>query len=218
MLNFIKKFGIFCFLDNNEYNFHKSYECIAGVGVVRSLISNGINSLRDIDQIKRNFDDWIFGHVAYDVKNEIENLQSSNPDGIGFPGFLFFVPEIVFILSGNEIRIGVVSPLNSQEIFDEIISLESIKYIDYPSPLLKPRFTKKEYIETAQKLQQHISRGDCYEINFCQEFYADDITIDPLSVYRKLSKLSPNPFSAFYKYQDKYLVCASPERFLKKTG
>ncbi len=37
-------------------------------------------------------------------------------------------------------------------------------------------------------------------------------------VYQKLSARSPNPFSAFYKYEDKYLICASPERFLKKTG
>ncbi|HSQ44958.1 MAG TPA: anthranilate synthase component I family protein [Ginsengibacter sp.] len=218
MLNFIKKFSIFCFLDNNEYNFHKSYECIAGVGMLRSLVSNSNNSLKDFDRIKRNSDDWIFAHVAYDVKNEIENLHSANPDGIGFPNFVFFVPEIVFILSGNEIKIGVHSSLNAQEIFEEIISSEAVRNIDYPSPLLKPRFTKMEYIETVEKLQRHILRGDCYEINFCQEFYADGIIIDPLSVYRKLSKLSSNPFSAFYKYQDKYLVCASPERFLKKTG
>ena len=45
-----------------------------------------------------------------------------------------------------------------------------------------------------------------------------DTVIDPLHVYQKLSALSPNPFSAFYKYDDKYLICASPERFLKKTG
>jgi para-aminobenzoate synthetase component 1 len=29
-------------------------------------------------------------------------------------------------------------------------------------------------------------------------------------------KISPNPFSAFYKLDDKYLLCASPERFLKR--
>lgn len=219
MLNFIKRFGIFCFLDNNGYNFYKSYECIAGAGVVDAILSKGINNLKDIDQIKkRNFDDWIFGHVAYDVKNEIEDLQSLNPDGIGFPDFFFFIPKIVFILTENELKIGVHHPVDAKEIYDEIISSEPIKYVSYPPPLLKPRFTKKEYEETVQKLQQHILRGDCYEINFCQEFYATDITIDPLSVYRKLSELSPNPFSAFYKYEDKYLMCASPERFLKKKG
>jgi para-aminobenzoate synthetase component 1 len=42
--------------------------------------------------------------------------------------------------------------------------------------------------------------------------------IDPLSVYQKLSSTSPNPFSALYKLEDKWLICASPERFLKKEG
>lgn len=218
MLNFIEKFGIFCFLDNHEYDFNKSYECIAGAGVLHSIISNGINSLKDIDPITRNFEDWIFGHVAYDAKNEIENLQSSNPDGIGFPDFFFFVPEIVFILTESELKIGVYNSVHAQEIYDEIVSLQSVENIRYPFPLLKARFSKNEYIETVQKLQEHILRGDCYEINFCQEFYADDATIDPMLVYRKLSAESPNPFSAFYKYEDKYLMCASPERFLKKKG
>src|SRR6201999_513107 len=27
-----------------------------------------------------------------------------------------------------------------------------------------------------------------------------------------------NPFSAFYRVDDSYLLCASPERYLKKTG
>ena len=218
MLNFLKKFSIFCFLDNNEYDFNKSYECIAGAGAVKSVISNGINSLKDVDQIQEISADWVFGHVAYDVKNEIEHLQSSNPDHICFPDFHFFVPEIVFILTESELKIGVFNSATAQKIYDEIISSETIEDVRYPSPLLKARFSKEEYIETVEKLRQHILRGDCYEINFCQEFYANQSVIDALLVYKKLSTLSPNPFSAFYKYEDKFLMCASPERFIKKKG
>src|SRR5258708_31712914 len=154
MLNFIKKFGIFCFLDNHEYEFNKSYECIAGAGVLHSVISNGIDNLRDVDKIQGKAADWVFGHVAYDVKNEIEQLRSSNPDGIGFPDFFFFVPEIVFILTENELKMGVHNSIDPQRIYNDIISLEPKKNVRYPSPLVKARFTKKEYIETVQKLQQ----------------------------------------------------------------
>jgi para-aminobenzoate synthetase component 1 len=66
-------------------------------------------------------------------------------------------------------------------------------------------------------LQQHILRGDCYEVNFCQEFYSDNTVIDPLQVYRSLSRESPNPFACYYRLNDKYLLCASPERFLCKV-
>jgi para-aminobenzoate synthetase component 1 len=218
MLNFLKKFGIFCFLDNHGYDFNKSYECIAGAGVVRYVISDSITGLQNIDLFQKQGRDWVFGHVGYDVKNEIEHLQSSNPDGIRFPDFLFFVPEIVFIVTQNELQIGVYHPHNAEKIYNEIISLKAAEIIRSEAIALKARFTKNEYIETVKKLQQHIVRGDCYEINFCQEFYAHDTVINPLNVYKKISELSPNPFSAFYKYEDKYLMCASPERFLKKTG
>jgi para-aminobenzoate synthetase component I len=67
-------------------------------------------------------------------------------------------------------------------------------------------------------LQVHIRRGDCYEINFCQKFYAAEIDIDPGAVFSALSRFSPNPFSAFYKNGSRYLLCASPERYIKKTG
>ena len=67
-------------------------------------------------------------------------------------------------------------------------------------------------------MQQHILRGDCYEINFCQEFFAKKTIIDPVATYKKLSAVSPNPFSALYKMNDQWLICASPERFLKKQG
>ena len=127
MLNFLQKFSIFCFLDNHEYDFDTSYECIAGAGVIYSVISDGSNTLEDIDQIQKEFKDWIFGHIAYDVKNKIEDLQSSNPDGIGFPDFLFFVPEIVFILTKNELKIGVSGPIDAQKIYDDYRFISNIK-------------------------------------------------------------------------------------------
>jgi para-aminobenzoate synthetase component 1 len=216
LLNFAESFGNFCFLDNHEYNFEKSYECIAGFGTLHSITADEKNGLKELDQFKKVNNDWIFGHVSYDLKNQIENLSSNNEDQIGFPDFLFFVPEIVLLLSKDKVKIGVYKSFDSRDIFDKIISTARNE-IDFPKPLLKSRFSKDEYLRTIKKIQQHILRGDCYEVCFCQEFYAKNIRIDPVKVFRKLSDLSPNPFSAFYKLNEKYLMCASPERFLKKT-
>ena len=55
-------------------------------------------------------------------------------------------------------------------------------------------------------------------MNFCHEFYAENAIVDPFEVYLKLNRVSPMPFSCFYRNKDKYLMCASPERFLKKEG
>jgi para-aminobenzoate synthetase component 1 len=203
-------------LDNHEYDFEKSYECIAAFGTINSIVSNAENSLKQLDQFKNENKDWIFGHVSYDVKNQVENLSSNNLDFIGFPDFYFFVPEMIFILSKDEVQIGIYSDVDSQDIFEEIISVIPDKN-NFPKPVFSSRFSKEEYLKTIEKLQQHILRGDCYEICFCEEFFAENIQIDPIKVFKDLSEISPNPFSAFYKHEGKFLMCVSPERFLKKT-
>ena len=55
-------------------------------------------------------------------------------------------------------------------------------------------------------------------MNFCQEFYVEDIYLVPASLFEKFNKISKAPFSTFYRLDKKYLLSASPERFLKKEG
>ena len=82
----------------------------------------------------------------------------------------------------------------------------------------EPRITKEEYISKVNLLKKHIHRGDIYEVNFCQEFYAENVELNPLHVFQKLMQRSATPFASFLKMEDKYLLSASPERFLKKEG
>jgi para-aminobenzoate synthetase component 1 len=217
LLYFAKRFSNFCFLDNHDYDFNKSYECLAGFGISKSITAREESGLQELDVFREENKDWIFGHVAYDLKNNFEALSSENADEIGFPDFQFFVPEIVITLSKYKVEIGILPGIDGASIFKEIISIvPDEKYATKVS--LKKRFSKGEYLETVKKLQQHILRGDCYEICFCQEVYAKNVQIDPLKIFMKLSELSPNPFSSFYRSGEKYLMCASPERFLKKTN
>ncbi|HET7117736.1 MAG TPA: anthranilate synthase component I family protein [Hanamia sp.] len=217
LLNFSKRFGNFCFLDNQKYDFDRSYECIAGVGISKCLTAGKRNNLLSLNNFIKENRDWIFGHASYDIKNEIENLFSKNADGIEFPDYRFFVPEFVFILSKDTVEIGMSSNADSKKIFEEIINIIIPEEINFPKPQILSRFSKDEYLEVVKKLQKHILRGDCYEMCFCQEFFSENVQIDPVKVFKKLSDLSPNPFSAFYRSGEKYLMCASPERFLKKT-
>jgi para-aminobenzoate synthetase component 1 len=79
----------------------------------------------------------------------------------------------------------------------------------------EPVISKDEYLKIVRRLKEHIRQGDCYEINFCQEFVAEGIAVEPVSLYLKLSQLSPNPFSCYYRQQHMHLACASPERYVK---
>ena len=115
-------------------------------------------------------------------------------------------------ISGNDAR-------DAQKIFDAINAVEIQSKASATNHIaFEQRFSKEKYIETIEKLRAHILRGDCYEINFCQEFFAEHAFIDPVETYQLLSSISPSPFAAFYKLNDKFLLCASPERYLKKDG
>lgn len=217
VLNWSKRFNTFCFLDNHQYQIPPhSQECLLAAGVKSSLNLAGNNTLQQFaDYTNQNKGKWLFGHINYDLKNELEKLQRSHPDHIGFPLLFFFEPEILVRLSEKELIIEADEP---DRVFEEIKNTNESTSGDPARLSIKNRLTREQYIEIIGKLQEHILRGDCYEINFCQEFYAEQSLIDPFLVYRKLSEISPNPFSAFYRVEDKWLLCASPERFLKKDG
>lgn len=83
---------------------------------------------------------------------------------------------------------------------------------------LHPLVSKEKYLETLRQLKKHIQRGDIYEINYCLRFAATEVVIDPLTVFFNLHKLAKAPYSALLKTGDYFILCASPELFLKKEG
>ena len=217
MLNWIQRFDTFCFLDNHQYQLSPhSHECLAGAGVKRQLKMTAGNGLETLQGFMDEKDSWLFGHLGYDLKNEIEDLFSEHPDGIGFPDLFFFEPEIIIRLKGDQLSIEGGDP---SQVLSQINNIKNYLRYDVETNIeVQPRITKEKYITTIEQLRQHILRGDCYEINFCQEFYSVDTVIDPAAIYGQLSAVSPNPFSALYRVGDQWLICASPERFLKKQG
>jgi len=219
MLNWANQFSIFCFLDNNSYHFEApAFECLLAAGCKRNIkaaADNAFEPLKNFSQ--QNNGEWLFGHLGYDLKNETEHLSSKNFDGIQFPDLHFFVPEIVLKLTSEYLTIYAES--EAAEIFTHILATDFEMPDERARPFnIQSRISKQDYIDTINKLQQHMLRGDCYEINFCQEFFAADAVIEPINVYRKLIAISPNPFAALYKLDQNYCIGASPERYLKKHG
>lgn len=83
---------------------------------------------------------------------------------------------------------------------------------------LKAQTSKEKYIQNLIALKEHIQQGNIYEINYCIEFFADNVEIDPVNVFLKLNELSKAPYSCLVKLNDEYIISASPELFLKKEG
>lgn len=165
---------------------------------------------------------WQFGFISYDYKNQIEKLSSNHPDGIQFPEKHFFTPQLLFVLEGENSQLYYNEEHYSSDEINAIlntISTYKLAAVEAKQPItVKSRISKTEYLDKVAALKNHIQLGDVYEINFCQEFFAENVQINPIDYYFLLNEKSPTPFSCFVKQDDKYLLCASPERFIQKTG
>jgi para-aminobenzoate synthetase component I len=219
MLNWANRFNIFCFLDNHGYSADTAaFDCILAAGCNRSIAlqqGNAFNSLKDFYDLQPG---WLFGHLGYDLKNEVESLASSKPALVDFGAGFFFEPEVVLRLHNNTLSI-TSSSQNTAGIFTELDSQPETIDATMPTHVtVQAGMSKEKYIAAINALRQHIIKGDCYEINYCQQFSALNAVINPLYTYSRLVNVSPNPFAALYKLNDKYCICASPERYLKKSG
>ena len=226
-LHWSKQFNEILYLNSNNYYYlntpysYNSYGKLLAVGSYAniSLINSSFESLKTFID---TYNDWVFGHFGYDLKNQIENLFSSNIDFIKFPDIYFFIPRYLFILKNNQITINYTENENINDIrriINEIINNNvNVEVKDYGLCRFIPRVSEKEYYDNINKIKSHIYHGDIYEMNYCIEFYSPDTKIDPYLSYENLNKISPAPFSCFYKLGTHYLMCSSMERFIKKIG
>ena len=220
MLNWAKQFSIFLFFDSNEYpSLYGRYECLLGVNPV-SVISCNPNELFQLANWHQENRDWLLGHICYDYKNILEpKLTSGHEANTGFPLFHFFCPQVVCYISSDKTTLTIESvDIYPDEVFEEIRKTQAIQ--DRPSPSLSftQRLDQEDYLRKIERLREHIKDGDCYEVNFCNEGFCDDADIDPLAAFKKLNEISAAPFAAFYKLDELFMMCASPERYLLKDG
>lgn len=214
-LQFASTFDACCCLDSNEYNDPFSqYDCLIAFGIENELnlkSGDAFNQLKGFYEQQQN---WMFGLFSYELKNEIEELNTKHSDQLNFPDLFFFVP--IYLIAVHKNNITVLK--GDDAILAEIEKVKIHENEVTKAITIEPKVNKANYLKIIEQLREHILRGDIYEINFCQEFFARHAEINPLAVYNALNKLSPTPFAGFFKIYDKYILSATPERFLCKRG
>lgn len=216
VLEWLKTFNTFCFMDSHHYPQHTSYQFLAAAGVKNSCTIFSESEIEELDDFIQS-GNWYFGHVSYEsISNGV--LLKNNVDEINFAKIFFYQPEIVLTLCDDTLEIIAENP---KEIYRQISTINLHHHIvksQNTTVAVQQVFNRKQYIDLIKQLQKHIQRGDCYEINFCQKFFMDHYEADIWQLYKDLVTISPNPQSCLYKVNDAVLICASPERFIKKMA
>jgi len=224
LLQWSQQFYETIWLDSNsQTESYSSFEVILAVDALTVLQTDAQNAFENLKEYQSETKDWIFGYLSYDLKNDVEKLASNNNDGLDFPELFFFQPKKIIKITGNEVEFNYLNMV-IDEIEDDFNAIkdhfqEPNNEIETTGDIrIKLRVFKDEYFKGAKEMLRHIHRGDIYEANFCQEFYAENTRIDPLRTYERLNLISKAPFATFLRLDDKYLLSASPERYLRKEG
>ncbi|MBK9190960.1 MAG: anthranilate synthase component I family protein [Crocinitomicaceae bacterium] len=161
--------------------------------------------------------EFIFGCLTYDLKNTIEpTLKSSNNDLIQFPLIHFFVPEHLVEFKNNVWEFYGDETKNA---FEKLTALPELQQGKVTNPvLLTEKTTKEEYIQHVNKIKSEIQYGNIYELNYCVNFEAEQTELNSSAVFQKLQSLTNAPFSVYLNTEEHAVLCASPERFIKKEN
>ncbi|WP_372755336.1 aminodeoxychorismate synthase component I [Mariniflexile sp.] len=221
LLHWAQQFDDVVWLDSNNYKqAYSSYDAVLAVDAFTSIKTDFTQAFEHLKGYQTATKDWIFGYLTYDLKNAVENLVSQNFDGLQFPDLYFFQPKKLFFFKGSQVEMQYLNMCDDEFEVDlkAIQAYENLTYSKSNNLKIKLRIHKDAYVEKINNMLAHIHRGDLYEANFCQEFYSEDTQINPLETYFKLNRISNPPFATFLKCQDKYVLSASPERYIKKQG
>jgi para-aminobenzoate synthetase component 1 len=223
VLQWAQQFEEVAWLDSNSYEHgHGSYEAILAVDALTAIKTDYQKAFDKLEEYQTLTNDWLFGYLSYDLKNDVERLKSKNADGLDFPDLYFFQPKKLFLFSENEIEVLYLNFVSDelegdwQDILNT--SLADRKQSRNPPVKIRLRTSKDSYFEKVNEMLRHMDRGDIYEANFCQEFYSEGATIDPLRTFEHLNAISSPPFATFLKLGTHFALSASPERYLKKEG
>lgn len=224
ILQWAQQYKEISWLDSNSHkDSYGAFEALLAVEANSALlVRRTTNAFDKLKTYQNNTPDWLFGYLSYDLKNALESLSSSNFDGLLFPNLYFFQPKKIIRLHKNKVDFIYLNAVKDEIEIDYSAIFKSEKpkrnSKQFGQVKIKMRIFKQEYFSKAIKMLAHINRGDIYEANFCQEFYAEDTKIDPFLVYQKLNTISQAPFATFFKRAGDYILSASPERYLQKKG
>ncbi|GAK97004.1 para-aminobenzoate synthase aminase component [Nonlabens tegetincola] len=222
LIHFFKKESFFFLLDSNHHqDQYANYDWLVAVGALEKLIPQSGDAFNSLRSFREEFPDWCFGWLTYDLKNEVEELESLNVDGMQIPAMQFVVPQYVFSCKKGQVELHAY--INDSRVVTDLINQIVQDPITHHATVVKSQFIdardeEDTYIKKAHRFLNHIKRGDIYEANFCTEFFAHDAYFDSIKAYNDLNKISEPPFAAYVRSNEFSLISASPERYLQKKG
>ena len=174
---------------------------------------------------------WI-GYFGYELGRFIEKLPATVIDDLGFPviRLAFYDRAVLYDHQTGQFTLMVVECDEQDETAEDKFAvlndwLDEARTVSTPVPktadiemikadAINSNMTKQLYLDAITKIKHYIIEGDTYQINFSQRLEMP-FTARPVDVFHWQNRFNPSPFAAYLAWDDRAVVSASPELFLK---
>ncbi|MCS6789667.1 MAG: anthranilate synthase component I family protein [Bacteroidia bacterium] len=133
---------------------------------------------------------WCMGGWSYEMR------APHKKPWIAFPRAAFFVPELVIAMQE--------APTWEPE--------PPANPILTPPQFLQSSLDRTQFIEAVESICDRIYHGEVYQVNLSLALLWQ-AQLDPIAAYLSLLQSVPTTYNFLFKYQQKYVIGASPERF-----
>ncbi len=163
------------------------------------------------------------GYFSYDLARRLEVLPTLSQQDIHLPEMAVGIYDWAIMVDHQQQRAwltthhqGNLADTICQPILERL-QQPLIPSTTTPFALLQPfhsNFDQAGYAQAFHKIQQHLRKGDCYQVNLAQRF-SSTVRGSPWQTYKILRQHNPSTFAAFIKITHGAILSLSPERFLK---
>jgi para-aminobenzoate synthetase component 1 len=162
------------------------------------------------------------GYFGYDLGRRLERIPSLAAADIAMPDMAVGLYDWAVVVDHASSRTWLVGSGRDPRTFAAWQGLVA-RLSGAPPPEPAPfrvrgrpvaNLDRDAYEAAFRAVQEHIRRGDCYQVNLTQRFEAE-ADGDAWHAYRRLRAINPAPFAAYLDLPDGKVICSSPERFLR---
>jgi len=162
--------------------------------------------------------DWLFGWMGYDARHALSTFNDEHLEPAAMPAVLLIRPRHVVRISNGKPE--VIKGEWSDEWSHWLTASTPSPDFEIHSEAVEmlPGISEEDYHKHVQELMHQIQLGNVYEANYCIGFHASQQLKNPIATWKKLNALTQAPFAGYAQCGPWHLLCASPERYLKREG